>query len=216
MKEFGIHPSEKLQKLFEQKPYQGQNPEKASILFLSSDANFDKNIESMPIFPKIEEYLKDGVSFWKKYSIHHPFMLPEYKGDGKKFHEKFSNFNLDKSYADRISFIELFEKPTYGKKDDLQLSKLFNKEHWKKLENWIFNSSQEKIVFIATGVYNKIKISEFKTVFTELDRVKAEENQVPLQFLYKNKNLKIYAITHFSNAISSAHLKEIEKNIKLF
>ena len=36
---FSRHPSEELVALFSKRPYQGQSPEKARIIFLSSDAS---------------------------------------------------------------------------------------------------------------------------------------------------------------------------------
>ena len=45
--QFQKHTSEELVALFNSKPYQGQSPEKASILFLSSDANYSPKITSV-------------------------------------------------------------------------------------------------------------------------------------------------------------------------
>jgi len=68
------HPSEELNRLFHQKPYQGQNPEFAQLIFFGLDANFSEDIEDdIENFEQIKEYLKDGVAYWEKYS---PERLP--------------------------------------------------------------------------------------------------------------------------------------------
>ena len=109
------HPSEILNNLFKQKPYQGASPEEAKYLFVSLDANYDKEIEKTKAFPLVVEYLQDGVSFWDKYGVHHPFLLPVYRGDGKFFHQSFARIGLAKNHAKNVCFIELVDRPTYGK-----------------------------------------------------------------------------------------------------
>ncbi len=84
---YQIHPSKKLNELFQEKPFQGVSPEKAKFLFVGLDANYAENIESQNIFDKIIEYHLDGVSFWQKYKVHHPFLLDEYREDGRKYHK---------------------------------------------------------------------------------------------------------------------------------
>jgi len=53
---FDIHPSQQLVELFNKRPYQGQSPEKAKIIFLSSDANYSKQISEHRFFDFILEY----------------------------------------------------------------------------------------------------------------------------------------------------------------
>ncbi len=76
------HPSQKLSKLFSAKPYQGVLPDQAKFLFIGLDANYSDTIETDPIFSKILEYHDDGAEFWRKYGVHHPFLLTGYKGIG--------------------------------------------------------------------------------------------------------------------------------------
>jgi hypothetical protein len=54
----------------------------AKILFVGRDANWAYDVETQEVFNYISEYLTDGVRFWNNYKIHHPFLLPNYKGDG--------------------------------------------------------------------------------------------------------------------------------------
>jgi len=93
-KKFDIHPSQEMITLFKSKPFQGQLPEKAEIIFLSSDANYSPEISNHAFFKYILEYQKDGVAFWSKYGCHHPFLLENYpfnkSNAGVPFHRNFS------------------------------------------------------------------------------------------------------------------------------
>lgn len=66
------------------------------------------------MFNFVSEYLNDGVQFWKTHNIHHPFLLPNYKGDGKRYHRIFSKLKVESNFSDKISFIELIGFPTTG------------------------------------------------------------------------------------------------------
>ena len=112
---YQIHPSKRLKELFENKPYQGANPLDATFLFIGLDANYAENIEQQAIFSQIVEYHQNGVLFWEKYGIHHPFLLPNYKGDGKRFHQNFAKIGFSAAQANDISFIELLHVPTFGR-----------------------------------------------------------------------------------------------------
>lgn len=109
------HPSEKLNRLFSEKPFQGAKPEEARFLFIGSDANYAHDIDSSRIFEKVYEYHTDGVAFWRRYDVHHPFLLPEYSGDGRKYHRNFSRIGFTRDDAASISFVELLHVPTVGR-----------------------------------------------------------------------------------------------------
>ena len=47
---FDKHPSKVLTSLFNRKPFQGQSPEQANIIFLSSDANYSPEISEHSFF----------------------------------------------------------------------------------------------------------------------------------------------------------------------
>ena len=111
---YGKHPSISLRKLYEINSHQGASPTDAKILFLGRDANWKEEIEKEKFFSHIAEYLENGVDYWNKYGVHHPFLQKEYKGDGQRYHRMFSKLNLDKSKAKHLSFIELLSFPTYG------------------------------------------------------------------------------------------------------
>lgn len=53
------------------------------------------------------------MSFWKKYGVHHPFLLPTYplkkNTGGVPYHRRFSWMKLSSDYAPHVSFIELLD-----------------------------------------------------------------------------------------------------------
>jgi hypothetical protein len=143
------HPSEKLKALFEKRPYQGVSPDMARFIFVGLDANFDPEIESSGVFPEVCSYLEDGVEFWRKQRIHHPFLLPSYRGDGSRYHKQFAKIGLDAQRAQEISFIELIDTPTMGrsnlKKEDL------SRHHLERLETWL-KGGGKKYAFVSPNV----------------------------------------------------------------
>ena len=65
--EYQLHPSADLQNIFASMrlPHQGQDPVKASVLFVGLDANYSTQISNDPVFfRRILEYHEDGVAFW--------------------------------------------------------------------------------------------------------------------------------------------------------
>lgn len=151
-----LHPNEELNNVFRIKPYQGVVPEKAKYLFVGLDANYDIDIHENKTFAKIIEYLQDGVTFWEKYDVHHPFLLSTYRGDGQFYHKSFARIGLGIEHASDVSFIELIDKPTYGKSslvvDDL------NMNHLKRIKN-VLESGNVQYAFVPTSVGNLMKKS---------------------------------------------------------
>lgn len=111
---YELHPSEELRAHFQGKPWQGNDPVKALFLFIGLDANY-KNIKDKEILREILDYHNDGVSYWRnKKRYHHPFMLPHYRGAGKRYHSKFAEIGFAPEDAELVSFIELLHLPTTG------------------------------------------------------------------------------------------------------
>jgi len=135
--------------LFAAKPYQGVAPHKATFLFIGLDANYDAKIDRSPIFPFTREYHEDGVAFWRRYEVHHPFLLPQYSGDGQLYHRSFARIGFGPQHANLVSFVELLQVPTVGRNkldcDDLDPS------HLKMLESAIFDGTAT-CTFISAGV----------------------------------------------------------------
>jgi hypothetical protein len=209
---FEIHPGKKLTELYKNKSYQGQLPEKAKYIFLGKDANWKADIEHQFYFPKIEEYLKDGVAFWKKYKIHHPFLLPEYRGDGKRFHTQFGKTYDGDCVAEQVSFIELIKFPTTGIARESKEKEAFegllfsdeNMEHLKYIDRII--SDKDKIVFIAWGLTKYIdEIRLRKGIFKSIP---TDKSDMDINTLNRKGNL--YFLRHFSDAISDATLQKVK------
>lgn len=159
---FQKHPSHEMVALFNKKPYQGQDPAKAKIIFLSSDANYSNDISNHVFFKRILEYQEDGVQFWKKHGMHHPFLLPEYpfdkRKDGVVFHRNFSKLGLSSDHAAQISFLELLDIPTTGIKSEDRNSfvNLISKSHVEYIDNLIL-SDQKQLVLIPGGVLREMR-----------------------------------------------------------
>ncbi len=112
---YNLHSSRKLNDLFKVKPYQGADPMEAKFLFLGLDANYEENLADKWYFSEIVDYLTDGVGYWQSKGVHHPFMLPHYKGDGKLYHRRFSQIGFRPENAKDVSFVELVNFPTVGR-----------------------------------------------------------------------------------------------------
>ena len=100
--------------MFRAKPYQGARPAKAEFVFVGLDANYDGHIESSPTFQRVLEYHEDGVAFWRRHKVHHPFLMADYRGDGQTYHRNFARTGFGPEDAERVSFVELLHVPTVG------------------------------------------------------------------------------------------------------
>ncbi|MGV9003788.1 hypothetical protein [Flavobacterium sp.] len=211
---FTKHPSDSLKDLYIIKNYQGANPQDAKILFVGKDPNWSSTIDTCEIYELVKEYLSDGVSFWKKYNIHHPFLHPKYKGDGKKYHQAVSRINLSSENADKISFIEIIGFPTTGMSS--LNPKLFNehllsdenRNHLVELDELLNNP--KKSVFLFWGMIDQLKfINKHTGLFSNFLNIdKSLMNRTSL-----NKIGNLYFHKHFSMGISSSTLKKIGEEV---
>lgn len=188
---FTPHPSTKLNNLFVKKPYQGVNPFIAKFLFIGLDANYSESIESSDVFEEICEYHMDSVSFWKKYNVHHPFLLPNYNGDGRLYHRNFAKIGFSACMADQISFVELLDVPTVGR-NKLRPSDL-NDIHLELLNDAILNGTK-KHVFISASVLLLMKASK---KFPWVNSTSKPSELLPL--IYSKNENRVYKHLHFSN-----------------
>jgi hypothetical protein len=213
---FRKHTSDEMVELFSKSPFQGQAPEKASIVFLSSDANYSPEISNHAFFKHILEYQKDGIAFWKKHGHHHPFMLSNYPFNrnmaGVPFHRNFSKLGLGSEHAEHISFLELLDVPTIGNKsqDREQFIKLLSLDHLKYIESLILGGGR-KLFFVSSGVLKDIeKIKKIYPVFAciEINNHLSDEPVVDL-----NSGNRIRQIYHFSSSQIHSQLGEIRSEI---
>lgn len=186
------HKSPALNDLFIAKPFQGAEPETARFLFIGLDANYDSHIEQSPVFPRLLEYLNDGPAFWRKYLVHHPFLLPEYRGAGRKYHRTFAEIGFNPNDAEHVSFIELLHVPTEGTKNPLTKADL-DLSHMQRINSAILRGKAQ-LMFIPTGVGRLMKTSD---LFPWLP-AKPTPTEGPLRIWYKTQTKTMYWHYHFS------------------
>jgi len=214
---FEKHPSKLLNDLYLKKNYQGANPVDAKVLFVGRDPNWAFDVDSQEMFNSVSKYLNDGITFWKENNIHHPFLLPNYKGDGKRYHRIFSKLKIESRFSSNISFVELVGFPTTGMaKTNNKIFREFlllesNRNNLLELDK-LLNHSDKKI-FIAWGLMDDFKFLYNKTglfkKFAEL--LKSEMNINDL-----NQSDNIYIHRHFSNAISNVTLEKMQNELRIF
>jgi len=207
---FQKHPSLLLNNLYKEKSFQGANPFDAKVLFVGRDPNWATNIDELPIFKLVEEYLYDGVRFWEKYNIHHPFLHPDYDGEGKKYHKAISRLRLKNNIASKISFIEIIGFPTTGMSSTNQrqfneyLLSAENKNHLIELNQLLNNP--DKLIFLYWGLIDYLKFLNKKTglfeKFVSIDKKSMIRTDL-------NKVGNIYFHKHFSMGISPETLRKI-------
>ena len=185
------HPSPSLNALFREKPFQGAHPSEAKFLFIGLDANYDAGVERMPVFTKLLEYHDDGVSFWRNHQVHHPFLLPEYTGDGRFYHRSFSRIGFTPEHADQVSFIELLHIPTVGR-NKLVAADL-NRQHLAMLNEVILAGAAQHI-FVPQAV---ARLMRETGQFPWLPKA-ATEQSGPLGVLYRQGTKAVYSHLHFS------------------
>ncbi|MEO5328180.1 MAG: hypothetical protein H7829_08035 [Magnetococcus sp. THC-1_WYH] len=227
---YGKHPSQELNRIFEEKPYQGQNPKFASILIVGRDANyleeimdeklFDK-ITKRPFFHEILKYHDDGVAFWKGNGKHHPFLLPGYPlnrtGGGVPYHRNFAKMGLGSSFADKISFVELLNIPTTGitGKNVNKFFEMLDLHHLQELED-IFLNSGKKTVFISPKILEVLKrIHLNHGIFSWLFPINNELDKMDgLPVVYKKGDMVMVRACNFSYGGIHKQLDDIKRIIE--
>ena len=185
------HPSTTLNRLFSNRPYQGTDPMKAKYLFIGLDANYAEDIDQSEISQEMYEYLDDGVLFWEKYGVHHPFLLDNYQGDGKFYHRSFAKIGFTQSHAPEIAFIELLHLPTYGR-SKLVPSDL-DDQHLVWL-NRVILEGDSKYIFMPTSVGNLMRqTGHFPWITTNPDVTDSE-----LKVWFSDENKTVFWHYHFS------------------
>lgn len=185
------HPSRDLNKAFVEKPYQGVSPIDAEFLFVGLDANYAADLEFGSHLEPVLRYHSDAVAFWRQEGVHHPFLLPSYRGAGRRYHEGFARIGFKPAHASLVSFVELLHVPTTG------TSKLvpsdLARDHLQFLDLAI-RSGRRKNVFASSNVLELMRRSK---LFPWLGR-NAEMESGPLDVVYRDKICTVYSHLHFS------------------
>jgi hypothetical protein len=211
---FQIHPSRLLNELYEKNAHQGAIQEEANVLFVGRDPNWAIDIEEMPIFNLVTDYLTDGINFWNTHNIHHPFLLPDYKGDGKRYHTIFSKLKLESKFSSQIAFVELIGSPTTGmsKKNNKAFQNFLiselNRKHLIELDNLINNPN--KTIFIAWGL-----IDDFKYIYEKIGLFHkfSKLNKLEMNINDLNQFDNIFIHKHFSDSISNLTIDKISEKL---
>ncbi len=212
---FQEHPSKDLLELFRNKPYQGQSPEDAKIIFLSLDANYSEEISNHSFFKYILEYQKDSILFWEKYGVHHPFLLKEYpfnrNAGGVPFHYRFSRLGLDSKYANNISFLELLDLPTIGNSsgDNKVFNSLVDINHLKYIDS-IIQSDRQKLILIPDRALKRMM--DFQKRFSVFKWLNYSYS-IDKTYFYNINSNKVIKIYHFSSSQIYNQLPEIRNLI---
>lgn len=200
-----LHPNKQLQQLFASQPYQGVHPKDATYIFLGLDANYAPDIEQNPIFSTLLEYHTNAIAFWKKYQFHHPFLLKDYKGNGKKYHKEFSKIGIPPHFAEQVAFIEVLDVATTG------INKLsvhdLNLAHIQLIKDSIF-SGTPKVVFMSDTVFQLLKKTK---IFSWLTPATTQDNHL-LKVFYQDSQVVIYKYLHFSTFGKFQEQKTFEMN----
>jgi hypothetical protein len=188
---YQAHPSRVLTELFHRKPYQGVPPEAARYLFVGLDANYAADIEQRPIFAQLLAYHEDGAAFWRRNGIHHPFLLPNYTGDGRRYHRTFAKIGFLPEHADLVSFSELLHVPTVGR--STLVPKDLDPSHLRRLTSAIF-AGQAKYIFLSAGV---VRLMLATGQFPQLGQPTTPYGA--LRTLFKDSGRTVFLHLHFSN-----------------
>lgn len=202
-KTFGKHPSKQLQNIFINRPYQIQTPEKAKVIFLSLDANWDIDIEKdSNYFNETLRYLSDGVKYWETEKIHTPMLKGYNNGDGTRYHKQFMKLGLNSENAKNICFIELLNVCTYGSST--------RSENRKEYENLLFCDNNKKHL-------QRIKqLAEDKNKLIIVVGSKSTKKYIKKLKLFDLSNENIMVINHFSSAVTDEYLYNLGNTIRTF
>jgi hypothetical protein len=200
MTDYERHSSQLLQQLFtgQEFPHQGQDPWLARIVIVGLDANYSPEIsQSEEFFKYVLEYHQDGVSFWKKHGVHHPFLLPSYplrkNTGGVPYHRKFSSMRLTSDYARHVSFIELLPVPTTGQTNRKRFWELFDVEHAARIDRLVTTGAPRLVILSKTLSQYMLQAKKTRKVFGWLpDRFHLGE-------MKRVGETTIYGAPHFSS-----------------
>ena len=188
---FQSHPSRTLNQIFSTRPFQGVEPDKAEFLFVGLDANYSADLDDSEVFQDVIEYHEDGPGFWRSSGVHHPFLLPKYRGDGKRYHRNFARIGFTAADADRIGFVELLHVPTVGRS---QLTPQdLNASHLERLDDVIRNG-MAKHTFLSASVAKLMKLSG---IYPWLNTKDKQDGVLPV--LYAARGRSVHLHLHFSN-----------------
>lgn len=218
--QYGIHPSTALVRLFRERPYQGQSPAHARVLVLGTDANYSPELSATPFFSSILEYHADGVVFWRKHSVHHPFLLAEYPFDrrtgGRRYHANFAKMGFGPEDAEAFSFVELLHVPTTGNAgtDRRRFLDMLDRYHLQQVEDWTLGIGPKLVLANQTLVRTLNVIRRRMQVMERLYSLL--EGASLHSTVDAGGGTWIFTGYHFSHAVSDAYLHRVAVEVRTF
>jgi hypothetical protein len=186
------HPSDRLSAAFRRRPFQGAVPEEAEIVFIGLDANYAADVELTSSFPSILDYHDDGVAFWHRHGVHHPFLLPGYRGSGKPYHRNFARIGFTPEGASRVSFIELLHLATIGVNQKLDVGD-FDAVHLARIDRLV-TAGAARLVFASDKVLRLMRATRrFSWLTDRVDR----SGELPV--VHRHGDTTVHLHLHFSN-----------------
>ena len=154
------------------------------------------------------------MAFWKKYGVHHPFLLDEYplkrNTGGVPYHNNFAKMRLDSSYAHRISFIELIPHPTTGRTEEATFWSLFDASHAARIDALMYEGKR-KLIILSSSVMRKMeKAKRSLGVFQWLPE------SFRIGEMKKIEQTIIFGAPHFSSAVKNEALLRLGEDIREF
>jgi hypothetical protein len=217
--QYARHPSPQLNAIFASQPFphQGQSPEKARVIIFGLDANYSPELsQHAAFFERIIEYHRDGVGFWKRHDVHHPFLLDDYplkkNTGGVPYHRKFTWLGLDSTYANYISFVELLPVPTTGRTESGTFWELFDLGHAKRIDRLVERGERRMVVLSSSVMKGKMRTAAKRYgVFQWLPR------EFRLGEMARSGETVIYGAPHFSSTTySKAVFADVGEDIQAF
>lgn len=188
---YSAHPCPELGQLFALRPFQGAHPHEARFLFVGLDANYDLGIADSSVFSQILEYQTNGVLFWQRRGVHHPFLLSSYRGSGRFYHQSFSRIGFTPHEAHQVSFLELLHLPTHGR-SNLSVWDL-DPTHLSFISSAILQG-KARYILVSDSVARLMRLSG---QFTWLPR-QPSAKQGSLDILYQGGGKTVFRHLHFS------------------
>lgn len=228
---FSKHTSMELKKLFKERPFQGQHPSQARMIFFGRDANYPEDIENNKTrtgcFDLLRSYHKDGVGFWQNNyrnnpeKKHHPFLICMKHGDpGYMYHKVFSEMkNLDSSCADHISFVELLNVPTMGDPKDDPRHEFYrllgeSQNHLQRLFEQLSLGDFRRVIFVPDNAIKPMKkVTVVPLFYREIARRNRRiEDECPI-LIFQYRSIDVYKCYHFSDARGRGQLGNMKRII---
>lgn len=137
--------------------------------------------------------------------MHHPFLLPGYRGDGHRYYRTFAGIGFRPEHAALVSFAEILHIPTFGR-NNLTVADL-DRRHLAHLNRAILEG-EAKHIFIPGCV---AKLMRASGCFPWLP-VEPKDEGLPLKVWFRSGGKAIY--WHYHLSVYGAHKAKQEAQLR--